>query len=270
MTPVTIGACLRTSVIQDHRDWLFDAPRDVELQDFSSYAQLTGDWRAVAQEARRQLDGHTGRLGIHGPFEGLDIDNKDPEVQPIITRRFLTALEACEVLGARQMVVHSPYTRWYKQNLLAKPGYAEQKLERIHRILGPVVRRAEDIGVTLVVENIQDADPWVRAEMAASFGSSAIKLSVDTGHAHLARRMSDAPPVDFFIRAAGADLSHVHVQDLDGYADRHWPPGDGDIAWRTVFEAIAECPSQPHVVLEVRSKDIPRGFGWLKAQGLVI
>ncbi len=32
MTPLKIGACLKTPELKDHRDWLFDAARDIELQ----------------------------------------------------------------------------------------------------------------------------------------------------------------------------------------------------------------------------------------------
>lgn len=267
--PIKIGACLRIDQIADHRDWLFDADRDIELQNFMTHDQLS-DWRDAAQAAKQALEGHQGRIGIHGPFEGLDIDNKDAELRPLITRRMITAVEAAAAVGARQMVLHSPYSRWYAQNLLAKEGYAEAKLERIHEVLRPVVDRAASEGVTLVIENIQDVAPATRREMVQSFGSDAIALSIDTGHAQLARRMSGAPPVDYFVRDAGSLLRHVHVQDVDGHADRHWPPGDGEIEWRAVFAALEDCESAPHVVLELRDKaQIPRGFSWLQERGLI-
>ena len=94
--------------------------------------------------------------------------------------------------------------------------------------------------------------------------------SIDTGHAHLARRMSNAPPVDYFVRDAGDQLRHVHLQDLDGHADRHWAPGEGEIHWSEVFRALSECQSEPHLVLELRRKsEIPAGFAYLKGLGLV-
>ncbi|WP_224380321.1 sugar phosphate isomerase/epimerase [Roseovarius carneus] len=132
MTPLKIGACLKTSESADHRDWLFDAARDIELQDFMSHAALTTGFDDRIAAAKTALDGHTGRLGIHGPFEGLDIDNKDAELRPIITARYLKALEAGDRIGARQMVLHSPYTAWYQHNIFNFPGYAESKLGRIH------------------------------------------------------------------------------------------------------------------------------------------
>ncbi len=271
MLPLKIGACLRAAQIAAHRDWLFEADRDIEIQDFMTHASVTAERADRIAAVKAALDGHGGRVGIHGPFEGLDIDNKDPELQPLITARFIAALEAAAAIGARQMVMHSPYTLWYKQNRLASPRYAETKLERIHTILGPVIARAATEGVTLVIENIQDVDPETRREMVDSFGSEAIALSIDTGHAQLARRMSGGPPVDFFVRDAGEQLEHVHIQDVDGHADRHWAPGEGEIEWAAVFRALADCGAAPHLVLELRDKAaIPQGFAYLQGLGLAV
>lgn len=271
MTPFKIGACLAPHEIADHRDWLFDAERDLELQGFSQHADLTTQFEDRIAAAKSALLGFKGRLGMHGPFEGLDMDNKDPELRPVITARFLKALEAADRVGARQLVLHSPYTRWYAWNIMNYQGYSEKKLARIHDIMTPVVKSAEGMGVTLVIENILDVDPATRRHMVDSFDSDAIALSIDTGHAHLARRMSGAPPVDYFVRDAGDQLKHVHLQDLDGHADRHWAPGEGEIHWAEVFRALAECTSEPHLVLELRRKaDIPAGFTYLKNLGLAV
>ena len=269
MTPLKIGTCLKSTDIAAHRDWLFDAARDIEVQDFMSHEALTTEYEDRIAAAKAALDGHTGRIGIHGPFEGLDIDNKDAELRPIITARFLKALEAADRIGARQMVMHSPYTAWYQNNVFSFPGYVETKLARIHDILGPVVKAAEDKGITLVIENIQDVRPETRRAMVDSFASSAIALSIDTGHAQLARRMSGAPPVADFVADAGAQLAHVHLQDVDGHADRHWAPGEGEIEWTAVFRALAACDAAPHLVLELRNKShIPAGFAYLQGLGL--
>ena len=271
MTPLKIGACLKTSEIATHRDWLFDDARDIELQDFMSHAALGVELEDRIAAAKSALKGHTGRVGIHGPYEGVDVDNKDAELRPIITARFLKALEAADRIGARQMVMHSPFTAWYQNNVFSFPGYVEKKLARIHDVLGAVVKSAEDKGITLVIENIQDVRPETRRAMVDSFGSNAIALSIDTGHAQLARRMSNAPPVADFVMDAGDQLAHVHLQDVDGHADRHWAPGEGEIEWTAVFRALCECQSAPHLVLELRdTAAIPKGFAYLNRLGLAI
>ncbi|HHB80169.1 MAG TPA: sugar phosphate isomerase/epimerase, partial [Aliiroseovarius sp.] len=176
MTPLKIGACLTVREIDTHRDWLFDAERDIELQDFGGYKGLTSEFEDRISAARAALEGHTGRRGIHGPYEGLDMDNKDPELRPLITARFLKALEAADRIGARQMVLHSPYKRWFAMNQLAKPGYDANVLERVHAVMDPVVKAAEEMGITLVIENILDVEPSHRRAMVDSFGSPAIAL----------------------------------------------------------------------------------------------
>ncbi|MEM1149112.1 MAG: sugar phosphate isomerase/epimerase family protein [Pseudomonadota bacterium] len=269
MTPLKIGACLKADEIAAHRDWLFDAERDIEIQDFMSHKALTTELDDRIAVANSALDGHNGRRGIHGPYEGLDIDNKDAELRPIITARFLKALEAADRIGARQMVMHSPYRAWYQNNLWVAPSYADDKIERVHELLGPVVRAAEEKGITLVIENIEDVDPATRRWLVQSFGSKAIALSIDTGHAQIAHRTTGAPPVDFFIHDAGDALAHVHLQDVDLHADRHWAPGTGTIPWAEVFTALSECQGAPHLVLELRHKtEIPAGFVFLADLGL--
>ena len=269
MTPPTIGAALRAEEIASHRDWLFDADRDVELQDFMTYAALTTEREDRIAAARAALDGHRGRVGIHGPFRGLDIDNEDPELALLVTARCLAALEAADRVGARQMVLHSPYSLWYQNNVLAGAGYAEAVTARVHDVLGPVVRTAEAAGIVLVIENILDVRPETRRALADSFASDAVAVSLDTGHAQLARRMSGGPPVEDFVRDAGARLGHVHLQDVDGHADRHWAPGEGEIEWPAVFRALGDVASAPHLVLELRDKShIPRAFAWLRDRGL--
>ncbi|MEM0946402.1 MAG: sugar phosphate isomerase/epimerase family protein [Pseudomonadota bacterium] len=271
MTSLKIGACLMVDQIAAHRDWLFADARDVEIQDFYRLGLMDNGWREVADAARGELAGHQGRIGIHGPFYGLDINNPDTELQPLISNKYLRGVEACEILGACQMVIHSPFNHWYHNHVLSEPGYREREFGTIHAILDPVVARASDAGVTLVIENIEDVDPFERARLMESFGSKAVAVSIDTGHAHLARNMSGAPPVDQFVRAAGPALQHVHLQDLDGHADQHWAMGDGNIEWYGVFAALSEIEAETHLVLELRDHtNIPRAFEWLRARGLAV
>ncbi|MEZ5913819.1 MAG: TIM barrel protein [Paracoccaceae bacterium] len=123
--------------------------------------------------------------------------------------------------------------------------------ERSHDTLAPLVRRAEALGVVLVIENCEDIDPAERVALAASFDSPAVRVSLDTGHAHYAHGAHRAPPVDAFVRAAGAALAHVHLQDADGFGDRHWPIGQGSIAWPSVFAALGQLPQMPRLIMEL-------------------
>jgi sugar phosphate isomerase/epimerase len=183
----------------------------------------------------------------------------------------LACLDACVALGADQMVVHSPITTWDHSNHLWEPAQAMIQTERVRFVMGPVIRRAEETGVMLVLENVEDVDPMARVRLAEALKSPAVAVSLDTGHADYARRLAGAPPVDVFVQAAGKRLSHVHLQDTDGYADRHWHPGEGLLPWRPIFAALSRLPAMPRLILEVNDeRGLPRGAAHLAAMGLAV
>jgi sugar phosphate isomerase/epimerase len=267
--PPVIGAALAVDELPAFRDWLFDRDRDLELQTFHEPAVIAGDWQPHAEAARRLLDGFRGRLGIHGPFWGFTVDSPDPDVRRLVERRLMTGLDICAAVGATQMVIHSPFSAWDHKNLDNYRGARDALTARVHDTLSAVVRRAEDQGVTLVVENIEDVDPLARLHLVESFASPALRLSIDTGHAEYAHGSLGAPPVDYFVTAAGDMLGHVHLQDADGYADRHWALGEGTVRWPAVFRALGQLSVRPHLILELRDKaGIMPSMDYLTAQGL--
>ena len=121
----------------------------------------------------------------------------------------------------------------------------------------------------LVIENIGDIDISARVRMAESFDSASVQVSVDTGHAHLCHGSMGAHPVEYYVKAAGRMLQHVHLQDADGHADRHWNIGEGNILWHSVFRAIAALDSDPRLILELRDHGgIPASMRFLEQAGL--
>lgn len=276
MTPLKIGAALSIEAVADHRDWLFLDNRDLELQDFHRFELYQTGLQDTVERAKAAIDGFEGRLGIHGPFQGLDLACRDPDVAAVISKRFCDAVEAAAALGAQQMVVHSPFDNWHEYNRFnfVKPGFdslVAQVAEDVRKVMGPAIKLGETHGVTLVIENIKDITPQIRREMVEIIDSPALALSIDTGHAQIAQRASDAPPVDVYVQDAGRLLRHVHIQDTDGYADRHWAPGEGHIEWTEVFRALSGLDSAPHLVLELkRPADIPQGFAYLRDLGVAV
>jgi hypothetical protein len=57
-----LGAALTLRSVEQHRDWLFEQNRDLELQEFHQASVLDGDWRSVVDACKRALDGFHGRL----------------------------------------------------------------------------------------------------------------------------------------------------------------------------------------------------------------
>jgi sugar phosphate isomerase/epimerase len=266
-----LGVAVPLAGLRLHRDWILEKQRDLELQDFFFAEALNGDWRVLADLIKVELDGYKGRLGLHGPFWGFTIASRDPDVRAVVKKRMRQCLDVCAYLGATQMVIHSPYTTWDFNNLDDHVGARAEVIARAHETLKDAVKRAEDIGCVLVIENIEDKDAHARVELARSFESDNVRVSVDTGHANYAHGSTGGTPVDHYVHAAGDMLHHVHLQDTDGYADRHWAPGEGDIPWVAVFRALSRLASHPRLILELRRKeDVRAGADHLIGLGLAV
>lgn len=252
-----LGTAVTLSSYPPIRDWVCGPGRALEIQDFCQvgvlerdHSDLLGAWLAL-------LDGHSGPRGIHGPFFGLDISTPDREVRAIVQKRMLQALTVAEALRADLMVVHSPFNHWHQLNRANYPAVYPGLIEAAADCLAPVLARAAQTGCTLVLENCDDTDPFARVDLVRRIGHPNLRVSIDTGHADICHGRYDAPHVVDYIAAASGLLGHVHLQDVDGYADRHWHPGDGRIAWQPVFGALAGLSERPRLTLEVRS-DLPR------------
>jgi len=263
-----IGAQPSVLDLDRHRDWLFDKNRDLELPEFCM-ADILDHASHFIDIAKQKLDGWHGRLGIHGPFSGFEIDTKDREVRAVVQKRMDQALGVAEALGAVQMVIHSPYDPWDHSNLGLAPKDREKRVAAVLDTLGPALRRAEDIGVQMVLENIRDIDPAERRAVIEAAGSPALALSVDTGHAHWAHNVGGGPDVAEFILDSGSYLGHVHLQDTDGLADRHWVLGQGDIDFPAVFQALQQVGGAPHLIVEINEFNrVPEAVAHLAALGL--
>lgn len=263
-----VGAQLTVLDLPRHRDWLFEKDRDLELPEFCM-ADILAAPDPFIDMAKKALDGWQGRLGIHGPFSGFELDTRDKEIRAVVQKRIGQALEAAEKLGATQIVLHSPYDPWDAHNLDNKPNDRKKRVDAMLETLGPALKRAEEQGVEIVLENIKDVDPAHRAAVVEAAGSAALRLSVDVGHAYWAHVSEGAPPPDRFVSAAGAALGHVHLQDTDGYADRHWCLGEGTIPFAPIFAALAAVGGSPRLIVEINEFGrVPEAVAHLEALGL--
>ena len=262
-----VGAALRLDEFEEHRDFMEEKSRDLELQDFHWPQVIAGDVSDLIKRTKKTLAGYSGRIGIHGPFWDFNIANWDPDFRALVQKRLLKALDVCEAIGASHLVIHSPFTTWDYYNQDNYPGAREGLVERAQETLLPVVKRAHSICTMLVIENCEDIDPDDRLALSQSFNSDVMGLSVDTGHAHYAHGRHNAPPVDAFIRRAGNDLHHIHLQDADGYSDRHWAIGRGTVNWHAVFAALPK--TNPRLILELRDKTgLNESIAYLKGLGV--
>jgi sugar phosphate isomerase/epimerase len=263
-----VGVAMPSFRVAEYCGWIVESQRDLEIQDAAFVEMLDTDWHGGVRELRAMLHGYTGRLGIHGPFIGMTLANFDPKIRAVVIDRLKQALDYCAELGGSHIVLHSPL------EFLGTPfhPFEERSLidfrQIIHATLDPVVEYATERQITIVIETIFDRDPALLARLVREFDSEHVRMSVDTGHAYINYKLG-APPVDYFIREAGTLLGHVHLQDTDGYADRHWLPGEGEMKWRAVFDAIQQTGANPRLIIEIADHSrIVEAATWFADHGL--
>ena len=253
-----------------YKEWILAENRDLEIQDPCMPAILDADWRPLAAQINAQLDGYSGRMGIHGPFYGIKINAFDTKIQQTISERMMQALEFAETINATHMVIHSPFDYFGNHFLnLTKADRLKMEIAAAHQTLKDVIPAAADLGCTIVIENIHDKNPAMLLALVNSFGSEFVKMSLDIGHAMVIHKMGGGPSPDQWVAAAGSQLGHIHIQDTDGLDDRHWPPGRGDINFFAFFEEIKKLNHTPRLILEMDKSDwIIEGAEHLVDQGM--
>lgn len=280
-----VGAAALIKVLPQHLEWLTDDQRDLEIQDAvytpifdNRWDHLDGipglpdaitraGWEEIAHRTSSMLNGYRGRISVHGPFVGLPISSFDREIQDVVRVRLKQTVAFAHAIGATQIVLHSPWTFLGGPYMPYASTMGRQQLVALTlRLFEEILPRAEMTGCTLLFEAVFDKHPEPLLQLIRAFDSDLVRMSLDTGHAYI-NHLQGGPPVDQWIREAGPLLAHVHLQDGDGCADRHWAPGRGSINWYAVFEALAELPEMPRLILE--TQQVREGAAWLAQCGYV-
>ncbi len=260
-----VGASLYTGELERHVDWLLDGQRDLELIAMNGILGTENGWKNDLKDVPRLLSNYKGRFGIHGPIQP-SFAVFDAEIRARIVRCFLDALDACLEVGATHMVIHSPVLSLG----VPIPGMNTDIwiLDPARAVLDSILPAAERANCTLMMETIYDTRPELLLGLVRHYSSPFLRMSLDTGHAYVMHRWGGGPTPDHWIREAGDLLGHVHLQDTDGYTDRHWPLGEGHLPWFAIFSALGELEQSPRLILELQSKDLPRALQYLHAKGL--
>ncbi len=132
----------------------------------------------------------------------------------------------------------------------------DEAKERAWTSLEATVERADQLGVSLCVENMFPRsnfliEPEDFGPVLESFPS--LKLTLDTGHAHIGSR-GGKRTLEFIERFAHR-IGHIHANDNFGKEDNHLPIGAGTIDFPKVVKLLKERGYDNTITLEVFSRD---------------
>ena len=201
-------------------------------------------------------------MDAHAPFGPfLDLNCPVEEARPEMIARQKLTLQIIASMGVDTITIHTG-------NETAYPEYPlEVQFEAIKRSLDELLPLAEQLGITICIENI-----WFRINtperllaIKECYPTDALGFCYDAGHANLMDKGRNFPESNPFKawkditptwddRILEKMLPHVvncHLHDNDGISDKHRNIGDGNIDWDHIVPLLKSAPRLKVIQSEV-------------------
>ena len=190
------------------------------------------------EEAKALLSGR--RLTSHLPFIDLRPASADARVGRVAMQRLNQAADMAMELGARQAVMHMGYDHRLHRDLA---GFAE----RMAKNLQPLLRKMQENGCRLALENVWEPGPEPLLAVLKTLGDEpGLGICLDLGHVY----GFSQTPLSGWWPAVAPHVIELHLHDNDGLDDLHWPIGWGKVDWQMLYDGIKGLDTQPVFTLE--------------------
>lgn len=193
---------------------------------------------------------------IHGPFRGLDLTAADGGVRRRAVSTLSEVIELAAEIDCPYVVVHVDGAGETAEGADGTRDVFIQRAEAVERAaaaLTVLCKHAEDLGVTLLIENQPDpsgerfgARIADLLELMTMVGAPNIGICFDVAHAVVSTGDWEAE-----LKAALPHVRSVHASDTPGDADAHLPLGDGAVDWGRVVATLEQAGFDGGFVLEV-------------------
>ncbi len=177
------------------------------------------------------------RFIFHVPFSELSPAAIDPLIKEVTIKRYRQATDIARNYGIKRLVIHSGYV----PRVYHKTWMKERSVEFWKKYLE---RFPEDMEIYL--ENVFEDSPELLTDIAREVNDPRFRLCLDVGHA--STEVSKVPVLEW-IDCFSERLSHVHLHNNDGDADKHWPLSEGTVPMAEVLSRIIElCPNATYTI----------------------
>jgi len=161
------------------------------------------------------------------PFDELDLSR--PDLCEGTVEYFQGLIRAGSAIGIRYFVVHPSGEPVFNRNRAVQMACAKESLARL-------AAYAKGFGAVICVEDLPRScigrDAAEMLELLSAHED--LRACFDTNHL-----LSMEKPHEF-VRKIGSRIATLHVSDYDFRDERHWLPGEGDIAWQPLYQALRE------------------------------
>ena len=165
---------------------------------------------------------------VHAPFMDLSPGAVDSKARVVTMERFSHTLAIAEILEPKAIVFHSGYEKWkYALKI-------DLWLEKSLLTWKPLVKKAEDMGLKIAIENIFEDEPSNLRILMEAVGSRNFGICFDTGHFNLFSRI----PLEEWLRQLKPYIVELHLHDNHKTSDEHIAIGDGTFDFATLFSTL--------------------------------
>jgi sugar phosphate isomerase/epimerase len=198
------------------------------------------------KDAFRDLKDELGLYYLcHGPNEG---DPKDrASLEGVYLPKVLKILSIMPGLEMSLLTLHF----WLDRRFMG-----EDLISFKIGLLGKVIRTAQDLGVSICLENLsEEASDMARALEALP----SLNLTLDMGHAQLLHRRNTSFG---FMNRYPERIKHIHLHDNRGGTspndDLHLPVGEGIIPFEGIFRKLKSVGYRGTMTLELKPVEVRR------------
>ncbi len=232
-SPKNIEACVQLAV--EHR-------LGIELMAFAYPDVLDGDWRSVLERYKVLLRPVPGLRTMHGPFMDMAPGSPDRQIDEVCKGRFRHALRIASELDVKIVVLHANFIA-----AIHTPEYRAGWHKRNVDFWGELAQYAQQLGVTVAVENMWEFDPDIIGDVLKEINHPYLRSCIDIGHAHLYSNV----PFTQWLETVQPYLVHIHVNNNDGKLDYHHGLAGGVLDYPKLLQLVHTLPQQPSITLEM-------------------
>jgi sugar phosphate isomerase/epimerase len=184
-------------------------------------------------------------VSLHGPYQDLNPGGADKKIKAVTLDRISKTIGLAEFFKPKTVVFHSGYEKWRFD------GDVGLWLESSLQTWRLIVNQAEEMGLTLAIENVFDdvLDPI--KNLLEEIHSPNLRFCFDTGH----HNVFSKTPLNTWFEAVGRYLIEVHLHDNHKERDEHLPMGEGDFDFDQFFSLLSQYKLKPIYTIEPHEEE---------------
>ncbi|HUL30790.1 MAG TPA: sugar phosphate isomerase/epimerase family protein [Thermodesulfobacteriota bacterium] len=207
---------------------------------YFSAEDLDGCPEEDVEQLSKKLQENRLETTLHGPFMDLSPGGVDRKVKDVTRERLSRTIRLARYLAPKMIVFHPGYESWKFD------GDVRLWLENSLQTWRPLVREAEEMGLTFAVENVFEESPDPIKHLLEEIHSPHFRFCFDAGHHHVFAKT----PLHVWMEALGGFLGEVHLHDNHGERDEHLPVGEGGFDFNQFFSLLSQYKLNPLYTIE--------------------